>query len=1420
MPFDLKSAVPVVDQEGTPASPPKFDINTALQMTSPVDDEEGFEAFQRSKWHQSIKDSIDGPLTTNETQFILDSEQKDLGAVRSFAIPYTEGVVGFFTRPFGFRPDVSRPFGLKKGPTTQPEIEKQAAMQKGHPVSFTMGQIVAGTAPFLMAAPLFPQTLLGMVGTFATARLTTEFGRQRTEESLLLATGEKAKLYGIEGIKAGVMAPIWYFSGGLSFIGRPFTSAMVRAGARGTGVAGLELAFGTDLSEALKQGGIITALSLMFEVPSLASTALGRGMLNRGNTIIQTKHPGIKLEWMIPRRYAWDPIRKTKVPIPPIHTWDQATARVNIFKMVKTLHGLMKGKLDNVIKPIDPAKQITYNRLPPPTEPPPEAPGAVWAPKTPLQPQAGGMAFRPQQAPVFYSKMMGTLAEKMPESAPVDQIKGILKSSGIAEEEITFSGIDDFLKGKTKVDKVELLEYLKANQIVIEEVWKGEKQKKQDMELLSQDMYGKPISKLTEREKIDLETEWGIQGTQMEAEGRTAPKFAAYQLPGGTNYQEVVLTAPIEGVTPDEIAQDIYNKPYSALTSAEKTKIDLESQRFKREGPYYKSPHWDEPNVLAHIRLTDRTTPDGKKVLFIEEIQSDWARAKKEMGEREVTPGEEVETGMKMGEKVPSHPALKNWKELALKRMLRYAVEQGYDAISWTTGQQQADRYDLSKVVSLVAYKKNPDGTIGLNILDKDNRPVFEPQRDNYRPEELPRIIGKDLADKIIKAKKELGSFKGKDLKVGGEWAKSLYDVQIPSILKSLTKKMGGEIGAIKFVAPIAEKGGQYTILKTSRGYEVNDNSAPMGAETIKIFKYKKDAQTLLDSLLGMTQQSLQITLQMKQVLLAEGQPILGKVPRDVGIPGKEFVGIKIFRMDEEAKIVNTKGEIVTLPKGEEYRTVPVYDSEGNIVSNKVRLIDGKQLTVYTGELNRLKGKMLGEGDQPKAGGVTVRPKGKYKYADLTAKDFRTNKGAIGDKEFLVKETVKEIEAKVSPNLIKGLTKAKKDIYEKTGLHLTITSTGRTPELQKRLTELGRKTEKESKHLTGAASDIVFRDKDGQNLDWNTMDFADKDKIKEILTENKLKHKEYAEEPHLHITPVTAGIKPPKKPPVTAVAGGPEEGLPPKKRIDQRKEEMTQWNVPWITEQLLPSEKEFVKKYIDEGKTFKEIAKDLGESVEDVKKTEMWTYAHIQEAIEDAREEAEKVGIEDYQERRGELQNYLQGKLKPELREKGEYADLKLLPWLWAEPGKGVTPDELVGELSGMGYPVESDNDVRGLIGQYFDKEIQGRAEVSVAKEDRLRAREAKKGLRVAKGKREKPAKPERAITGVGNGSVISSKEDLDYAERTKIFKGMPFSLLGNKAEVLARLTTKFKGVIKQGIKKVYDLFGGAKGYRSGQRTK
>lgn len=75
-------------------------------------------------------------------------------------------------------------------------------------------------------------------------------------------------------------------------------------------------------------------------------------------------------------------------------------------------------------------------------------------------------------------------------------------------------------------------------------------------------------------------------------------KYHEYTLPGGENYREILLQMPHD---PNRKADP-------------------------------SSGHWDQPNVLAHVRAKDRTGPNGEKILHIEEIQSDWHQQGRDKG--------------------------------------------------------------------------------------------------------------------------------------------------------------------------------------------------------------------------------------------------------------------------------------------------------------------------------------------------------------------------------------------------------------------------------------------------------------------------------------------------------------------------------------------------------------------------------------------------------------------------------------------------------------------------------------------------------------------------------------------------------------------------------------------------------------------
>lgn len=89
--------------------------------------------------------------------------------------------------------------------------------------------------------------------------------------------------------------------------------------------------------------------------------------------------------------------------------------------------------------------------------------------------------------------------------------------------------------------------------------------------------------------------------------------------------------------------------------------------------------HFYERNILLHIRSKVRRTRDGCRVLFVEELQSDWHQAY-------------ARYGLRGG--IPRAPFRREWASLALKLMLLHVVECGLDGIAWADAAVHELRYD------------------------------------------------------------------------------------------------------------------------------------------------------------------------------------------------------------------------------------------------------------------------------------------------------------------------------------------------------------------------------------------------------------------------------------------------------------------------------------------------------------------------------------------------------------------------------------------------------------------------------------------------------------------------------------------------------------------------------------------------------
>lgn len=473
----------------------------------------------------------------------------------------------------------------------------------------------------------------------------------------------------------------------------------------------------------------------------------------------------------------------------------------------------------------------------------------------------GAGAVLPEKATVkaatvepFYSHLERVVS-KGPASASPQQWLATLKNNGVRGEELDWTGVEKALAGKTgPMSREELLGMARGAKPEIKEVVKGSGFGNLADHLVvepdggrfrvvnrANDSVVETAPTRAEAERIRQEI---IDHPEDEPDGGVNmqdTKFSQYQLPGGENYREVLLTMPEKGkggLARYEELNDIAGR--RNLTDAEQSEMvalerSLGRQDSQTTGANFQSSHWDEPNVLVHMRLNDRDI-GGRKTLFAEEIQSDWHQKGRKEGYK--TPDveqrlqqvrdeiERIEDAREVGDRpsaqllqlrterealkkqagtgVPDAPFKKTWPDLALKRIVREAAEKGYDQVAWTDGATQADRYDLSKHIDAIGYQKRGD-LFNVTVWDRKGAQVLNNQSADLKWVE--DHLGKEMAEKMSKGVdsgppqphgvQSSAKFKyltDLDLKVGGEGMKGFYDRILPAQANKLFGKYGTKV--------------------------------------------------------------------------------------------------------------------------------------------------------------------------------------------------------------------------------------------------------------------------------------------------------------------------------------------------------------------------------------------------------------------------------------------------------------------------------------------------------------------------------------------------------------------------------------------------------------------------------------------------
>ena len=188
----------------------------------------------------------------------------------------------------------------------------------------------------------------------------------------------------------------------------------------------------------------------------------------------------------------------------------------------------------------------------------------------------------------------------------------------------------------------------------------------------------------------------------------------------------------------------------------------------------------DHQNIVVWVRKQTRTV-GGKKILLLDEIQSDLAAA--------------IEGG-ETNARAPFTESKSAYVGLAVRKIITYAIENGFDRVEWATGSQQSERYpSLKELARVVRY--NPE-TQELKIIKAGSPPgpnalVSMGVMDEKK---LRTTIGREAAEKLLAepiGEEGFHHLQTGDIELSNKGMTDFYDRLVPEVVSKIVKGITGE---------------------------------------------------------------------------------------------------------------------------------------------------------------------------------------------------------------------------------------------------------------------------------------------------------------------------------------------------------------------------------------------------------------------------------------------------------------------------------------------------------------------------------------------------------------------------------------------------------------------------------------------------